>query len=491
MFADDVEHLGKSIVEIYLILLILKSTYRATNFMLTFLPGHKVHIPLDPATKSPKGLAFVTFKDGDAAVQAYEALDKTSFQGRLLHILPAVERKGAAVEGGNADDGASKKATLKGDKEKERKKNATREFNWSMLYMNVCVLFIMNKWFNMLMSFFVQADAVASSIASRMNIPKSEILNPESTDGASAAVKLALAETHIISETKTYLESEGINLACFSDLAPTSGTGSGANGARLRRSDTVILVKNIPYGTTAQQIRELFESHGELSRVLVPPAGTIAVVEYVHPDDASKGFRAVAYRRLGSSIIYLEKAPLGIFSGVKKASADDHSTAGPSKFGAPVTIPEDAKDANAEDTAVPGSTLFVKNLSFATTSERLTQVFRHLPDFSFARVQTKPDPKHVPRPGDTTPAPRLSMGFGFVGFKTAEAAKTALSSMHGFVLDGHTLSVKFAGRGTEEDKKEKGAAKATSTKMVVKNVPFEASKKDIRDLFGCVHLIIL
>ena len=109
-----------------------------------------------------------------------------------------------------------------------------------------------------------------------MKIPKSDILNPESEN---AAVKLALAETHIINETKAYLESHGVLLDSFSTLA-----GSG----RVRRSDTVLLVKNIPYGTSTEIIREIFEVHGELSRILIPPAGTMAVVEFVHPDDAAR-----------------------------------------------------------------------------------------------------------------------------------------------------------------------------------------------------------
>lgn len=48
-----------------------------------------------------------------------------------------------------------------------------------------------------------QSDAVVSSVADRMKISKADILNPDS-DGA--AVKLALAETHVIQETKKYLE---------------------------------------------------------------------------------------------------------------------------------------------------------------------------------------------------------------------------------------------------------------------------------------------
>lgn len=323
---------------------------------------------------------------------------------------------------------------------------------------------------------------MASSIADRMNISKADILNPDVTsDMSSAAVKLALAETHIIQETKSYLESEGINLSSFSSLF------SGGSG-RPRRSPTSILVKNIPYGTTEDQIRELFEPHGELNRVLVPPAGTIAVVDFVHADDAAKGFKAVAYRRMGSSIIYLEKAPMGVFDGSSTGSRP-RSDPGPSSHSAttrePVRIDDGGEGDQTEDkTVVPGSTLYVKNLAFSTTTERLVSVFQGLPSFSFARVQTKPDPKYAGT-ANADSAPRLSMGFGFIGFKTPDAAKIALKSIHGYVLDGHALSVKFAGRGADEEQKGKDKVSSTTTKMVVKNVPFEATKKDIRELFGC------
>lgn len=57
----------------------------------------------------------------------------------------------------------------------------------------------------------VQSDAVANSIAERLGIPKADILNPDgSTIRGSPAVKLALAETHIIAETKKYLEDVSI-----------------------------------------------------------------------------------------------------------------------------------------------------------------------------------------------------------------------------------------------------------------------------------------
>jgi multiple RNA-binding domain-containing protein 1 len=302
-----------------------------------------------------------------------------------------------------------------------------------------------------------------------MNIEKSEILNPESGDNP--AVKLALAETHIIQETQTYLESQGVLLSSFSSR---------------KRSETTILVKNIPYGTTAEQIRELFEPHGTLTRVLVPPAGTMAIVDYDHPDEAAKGFRAVAYRRLGNSIIYLEKGPLGMFdesftpaSGSSTAAARSTTETAPHVHR---VADQELIESNADEqepSIKSGSTLYIKNISFSTTQEKFSSVFKFLPSFSFARIQTKPDPS---RPGG-----RLSMGYGFVAFKDVDAARKALKSTQGFVLDGHALHVSFAGRGAEDDQgdaKDGQKSKSRTTKMIVKNVPFEATKKDVRDLFG-------
>ncbi|OJA09439.1 hypothetical protein AZE42_02619 [Rhizopogon vesiculosus] len=199
----------------------------------------------------------------------------------------------------------------------------------------------------------VQSDAVASSIADRMGIAKVDILNPESDN---ATVKLALAETHVIQETKSYLESQGVILSLFSSRA---------------RSDTSTLVKNILYGTTTEQIREMFEVHGEPSRAVVPPAGTMVVVESVHADEAAKAFRAVTYGRLGDSIIYLERSPMGM-SQETNDGADENSRTVTSTAVKPMTIAGQDEPAFSA-----GTNWFAKNLAFITTVERLTQVFRH------------------------------------------------------------------------------------------------------------------
>lgn len=84
-------------------------------------------------TKGSKGLAFVTYARPEDAVAAFRALDKKAFQGRLLHIIGAVDRNHSAA---TPDHGGNPKS-LKEQRGEKRRGAAGKEFNWSMLYMNV------------------------------------------------------------------------------------------------------------------------------------------------------------------------------------------------------------------------------------------------------------------------------------------------------------------------------------------------------------------
>ena len=395
---------------------------------------NQVHIPLTSDTRTPYGVAYVSFASPNAALTAMKSTDGSIFQGRLLHILPAINKR-------QPED--LSKASVKKLRNKEKKENSeNREFSWSGLYMN--------------------SDAVVNSIATRLKIDKNEILNSNSS--SNPAVKVALAETHIINETKGFLKDQGVNMDAFS---PDN------KGPRL---DGTLLVKNIPFGTNVQELEEMFKPFGELSRLLLPPAGTIAIVEFVLPQDARTAFKSLAYKRMGNSILYLEKAPNGLWA-TKNESKSEIAAGGPK----PIEVDQNKNqtekidETNEEEVA---STLFIKNISFSTTESKLISTFKPLKGFKYARIQTKPDPKR--------PNHRLSMGYGFVGFDEDTNAKTALSSMQNFNLDGHSLQVKFAQRGKESDKVDSVIGQSKTTKMIVKNVPFEASKKDIRELFG-VH----
>lgn len=353
-------------------------------------------------------------------------------------------------------------STLKGKKKQDLKANATKDFNWNTLYMS--------------------SDAVASSVAARLGIEKTDILNPqdgEQNASVSPAVRLALAETSVINETRDFLKGEGINVDAFEGVQ------------KQKRSDTVILVKNIPYGTSSEVLQSMFEKHGAVERTVMPPSGTIAIVEMQLPGEAKVAFRSLAYKRLGNSVLYLEKAPVGIIGSKPKTSdlandASDQAKEEQTQNASTKNVSANSAEVPTEGTAAAGATLFVKNLSFSTTDERLTSAFGKLSDVTFVRVQ-----KRSVRQRDGKGEVKLSMGFGFVGFRSIESARIAQKVMDKSMLDGHLLTVTFAKRGHDADDEavsgkstNEERTSAPSAKLIVKNLPFQATKKDVRALFA-------
>lgn len=296
-----------------------------------------------------------------------------------------------------------------------------------------------------------------SSVADRLGVSKADLLDPTSSD---AAVKQAHAETHVIQETKAYFASNGVNIEAFKER---------------ERGNTAILVKNFSFGVKSSDLRSLFEPYGQITRLLMPPSGTIAIVEFARPDQAQAAFKGLAYRKIGDSILFLEKAPKNLFDGTAQVTAVPETQAKSQGFSTSDTFAADEPDTGIT------STLFIKNLNFATTNERFLEVFRPLEGFVTGRIKTKPDPK---RPGQT-----LSMGFGFAEFKTKAQAQAALAAMNGYKLDQHELVIRASHKGmdaAEERRREDTAKKiaARRTKIIIKNLPFQVTKKDIRALFG-------
>ncbi|KAJ4356871.1 Multiple RNA-binding domain-containing protein 1 [Ascochyta clinopodiicola] len=391
----------------------------------------EVHVPLKKIDGKGKGFAFVQFKDPENAVEAFNENDSTIFQGRLLHIISAKAKKDTKL-----DEFEISKLPLKKQKEIRRKQDAVKAtFNWNSLYLN--------------------ADAVMSTLASRMGISKAELLDPTSSD---AAVKQAHAETHIIQETKNYFAQHGVDLEAFKNSA---------------KGDTAILVKNIPHSVTPDELRKTFEEHGKVTKFLMPPTGMTAIVEFSNAAEAKTAFMALSYRKMKDSILYLEKAPKELFKeGFVAPVVQETSTNKPDVKLTATDLLEEAAEPDASNTA----TLYVRNLNFSTTTERLIETFKPLSGFRSARVKTKIDPKRGV----------LSMGFGFVEFESPEAATAALRTLDGHDLEGHKLQIKASHKGAdaaEERRKEDASKKAASTKILIKNLPFEASKKEVRALF--------
>ncbi|KAJ8610885.1 hypothetical protein MRB53_038273 [Persea americana] len=351
----------------------------------------EVHISRDKNTGSPKGTAFVLFNDSEAAYETLRRLDGSIFQGRLLHVMPADPKRDSKLE-----DYELAKLPLKKQKQIQH--------------------------------------AVMTSVAQRLGVAKSDLLDPTSSD---SAVKQAQAETHVIAETKAYFEAHGVDLSAFQ--------------SRGERSEDTILAKNLTYAAKEDDIRALFNEYGT----------------------AQTAFKALAYRKFKETPLFLEKAPKQLFKGVVDAHAID-ALAKEAKVGAAGLLQQ-----KEVESVVDTSTLYVSNLSFATTTKKLNETFLPLDGFLSANIKTKADPK---KPGQT-----LSQGFGFIVFRTVEQAKSAASTMNGFNLDGHKLVIKASHKSIDaaEERRRAETAKKNGqrkSKLIIKNLPFEATKKDVQTL---------
>jgi multiple RNA-binding domain-containing protein 1 len=365
---------------------------------------------------------------------------------------------------------------------------------------------------------FMRSDTVADAVAQRYSLTKGELLDHQGAQ--SMAVRMALGETHVIDQTKKLLRESGVNVAALEvDKKPE------------KRSKLALLVKNIPYVTEAGELRDLFARFGNLSRVVLPQTKTMAIVEFDEPSEARAAFRRIAYSKFKNQPIYLEWAPDDIFHdsaprGVNGVGAGDehHDATKPvaaksRHLPAPDTDPstqpaaapnakgrgaggagggDGGKDADDGGPAVAGATLYVKNLNFATKEAALRRAMEQTAcKVKAVKIMTKAN-------AQDKAAPRLSMGFAFVEFASVKEAQAALRKLQGVEVDGHKLQVKMSSRvgaegaadgvGGEADGrgaggKGKGKRKGrdedeSQTRLVLRNVPFEATRKELRELLA-------
>ncbi|XP_014367177.2 probable RNA-binding protein 19 [Papilio machaon] len=423
-------------------------------------PLAEVNMPIDPILRQPKGFATVTFVMPEHAVKAYTELDGTSFCGRMLHLLPARTEK-LEMEEDDSD------LSFKEKKAKKLKAQAKSSHNWNTL--------------------FLGANAVADVIATNYGTTKEQLLN-DNNKNTSAAVRLALGETQLVAETKNFLESNGVYLDAFNKPAQ-------------KRSKTCILVKNLPSDTNKVEVKELFEKHGQIARFLMPNHGITALVDFIEPFEAKKAFNKLAYSQFKAAPLYLEWAPENVFvktidtkeiegkqerdsSKEKESNIEKVSKAEKlEEVSKPEKVEEEklTEEKMEEETETPenDSTIFIKNLNFKTSENNLREHFKNCGKIHSVVVAKKKDPKN---PGEF-----LSMGYGFVQFYRKTQANEALKTLQSSTLDGKTLELKRSERGNvTEVKTSKKSSKATvqnGTKILVRNVPFQANRNELHEIF--------
>ncbi|KAK4534967.1 hypothetical protein CDCA_CDCA03G0992 [Cyanidium caldarium] len=416
----------------------------------------EVHLVRDARTRQSTGTAFVMFVLPECAARAMAALDGTVFQGRLLHILPARAKRETGRE--NRSDAPAGISSFQRQRWQQRASAAGTAQDaraWNPLFMS--------------------ADAVATAVTERLGVDKRALYDADAPGGgASGAVRLAIAETHLLREARQFLERAGVRV----DALLQRQRLRTEHREEQRVSRRTMVVKNLPAGTPEAEVRALFARFGPLGRLVIVPSGLLAVVEMLEVADASRAFRDLAYSKFGDQPLYLEWAPPQVWRAEPAAGAAQEEA------GRVLTDPS-ADTATAD--AVGGS-LYVRNLSSNTTEETLAAFFGRLG----RSLQSVRIPRRRVGAGDGT---EVSMGFGFVEFGERSDALEALTRGHGAIIDGHRVEVRLS-RGDVAQAAQRsaplmpGASEPTSTraahgtKLVLKNVAFEASAKELRRLLG-------
>ncbi len=447
------------------------------------------HIPVDDQKRN-KGYAFVTFESAVDAMEAMNQVDRVDFQGRLLHILQARPPPQSA----NAGSNDAKNLTWKQKQELARKeketKGATGEASegWS--------------------ASFLRGDAVVDNLAERLGLRKGDILGvKDKLSSGDAAVRLALGETQIIEENREYFRQHGVDMEALVSANDGSNGNQSGTAKSKKRSKTAILVKNLPFDTRVEELEKLFHVGQEPVNILLPPSRTIAMIEYGHSTDAKRAFRKLAYRRFKHVPIYLEWAPLEAKeknatnsktslsktpnSGQSTDAEKEERSSGRNDGAATNNAFDTSNDGDdADDNDASGdnisSTLYVKNLNFETSEETLRDIFAKQVGNSILSVR-------IPRKVAPTKAGSsilenrsLSMGYGFVELASHELAKKTIKMLQGKLIDGHSLQLAMSSQGSSSRTKKSANPTGTKppTKIMVRNVPFQATRKEILKLFG-------
>jgi multiple RNA-binding domain-containing protein 1 len=379
------------------------------------------------------------------AVVAYTELNGTLFHGRMFHVLPgkANDRNIDDEDGGG---------NFKKKKQQELRKTAGLTHNWNTL--------------------FLGSNAVAEVMSKTYGKSKEEVLD-SSTGGSNAAVRLALGETQIVLEMKKFLESNGVMLEAFDDV-------------NSKRSKTIILAKNLPAATEIEELQERFAEFGVIEKILLPPSGITCLVKFEQPSEAKKAFRRLAYSKFKHLPLYLEWAPENTFK--QESSNKDDEKVGVSKEEEVEERPEaeanavelvEDNDDDDDSSPEPNTTLFMKNLNFETSEETVRDHFKHLGAIHVIQIAKKRSPEN--------PQHQIPLGYGFIQFKMTSTAEKALRTMQFCVIDDKQIELKRSDRTVQSQAERKPSSKKkeqkTSTKIMVRNIPFQANTNEIRDLF--------
>lgn len=377
---------------------------------------------------------------------------------------------------------------------------------------------------------YVDSSAAVQQVAKRMHLSAKDIV---SVDSKGAATRAAIAEALLTSETQKVLGDEGISFDVLSS--------SSAQQLLRPRSATTILVKNVVLRSPeeAAALSRLFSKYGVLELTAFPQSGLFALLRFTQAQDAKVAFRRLSFKLFQGAPLYLEWAPVGSITAEEEEENDRVPVDSVSGKGTLYGIgegkqssreeeEEDDKNADASHalSATQVFTLYLSNTPFQLSEDDL---YSFLLD-ACPRFSKEPE-KYIKRT-----VYEKDKGRAFITLDSSSSmlyaqrqwngkmlqqrvlqcvpskANTVLPSSSAGVIVPSTKDVSkgkatdanaMGGKGEEEDEEEDIVPSHTlharqqqsssqsnvppgcdPLKIVVKNLPFEATEKDVRALFS-------
>lgn len=344
------------------------------NFFANYGVVEEVYLPISRITNQCEGFGFVKFDSIKTAAEVYKI--PLIFMGRHLKLAPSEPAgdKGTLADKVFSDDDETFQ------ERKNKKVRSERPETYNPMFFN--------------------KDTIAECISHRLGVSKSDVLNPESED---IAQRLAIAETQIAEETKQLFEKHGIDYDAF------------VNKDNSKNSRTILLIKNLKWQTTEEELRNMCASYGNIVRFIFPPTHTTAIVEYSKPSEAEKCVLGLNLQTLHNSPMYIQYVPEKAVLREAEGEIEERNTRKPI-----ITINT--------------TTLIVKNIPFESTKSEIRAVCSTYGKIKAVRMPMKPDNS-------------THRGFCFLDFNTRQEAQSAFVGLQNVHLRDRHLIVQPAAEG--------------------------------------------
>ncbi|BAM42136.1 uncharacterized protein TOT_040000506 [Theileria orientalis strain Shintoku] len=466
----------------------------------------QIHIPLlkydysDPSSmesRATKGMCYVTFCFESDAVNFVEQKNKSIFSGRIITIALAKSKHQEEEGPARVEKYHNKRRneeTYSKFKMKKRKEEIGNQDIWNALHIDI--------------------HAAIRTISAELGVSSEEILK-----GEEAGVNVALSESYILNKLKKWLEDQGVNHE------------AGDYDQEDLHEDT-LMIKNLPYNADDRELIRLFGSCGQIVRFATSPYKLLGLVQYSNKHECDRAFRTLSYKMYKSLPIYLQRVAKKLLpnsatiktntklieearEGMESDHVDGRSTSSGTRVGGTEDVGQsdlehtsrsrDDKDATnyrgddatnldpdddnedeftkeEENNRIGHVSVYVSNIDASVDEEELEKHFASLKGYVISKIirpiqggSDESDKSKADRPR-----------YGFIEFDSIENAKEAIKRRCGTVVAGKLINLELSKNKqtiSKHRKKKEGGPTEENDVIIVKNLPFQATKKELSDLF--------